>query len=89
MESAFSEVAFPENRPFELFGLFWPITYRPNELCQIFFRFRASPWYLTFGKNFMVIRPADPEIFEGGWFSNLPQMLLSCQKEQKLLAVNS
>ena len=29
------------------------------------FGFRASPWGLTSGKNFMVIRPAVPEILGG------------------------
>ena len=33
---------------------------------KIFFGFRASPWGLTSGKNFMVIRPAVPEILGGG-----------------------
>ena len=31
-----------------------------------FFGFRASPWGLTSGKNFMVIRPAVPVILGGG-----------------------
>ena len=30
---------------------------------KIFFGFRASPWGLTSGKDFMVIRPVGPEIF--------------------------
>ena len=35
---------------------------------KIVFEFRASLWYLTSGKNFMVIlRPADPEILGGGF----------------------
>ena len=33
---------------------------------KFFFGFRASPWGLTSGKNFMVIRPAVPEILGGG-----------------------
>ena len=36
-----------------------------NELCQIFFGFRAFLYYLTSGKNFMVISPAVPEILGG------------------------
>ena len=52
-----------------------------------FFGFRASPWGLTSGKNFMVIRPAVPEILGG--VVPPPQMLLGCQKQQMLLTVNS
>ena len=48
-----------------VFGLFGPLIYRPDELCQKFFGFRASPRGLTSGKNFMVIRPAVPEILGG------------------------
>ena len=51
-----------------------------------FFGFRASPWGLTSGKNFMVIRPAVPEILGGVVPS--PQMLLGCQKQQMLVTVN-
>ena len=50
-----------------------------------FFGFRASPWGLTSGKNFMVIRPAVPEILGG--VVPPPQMLLGCQKQQMLLTV--
>ena len=46
-----------------------------------FFGFRASPWGLTSGKNFMVIRPSVPEILGGV----VP--LLGCQKQQMLLTV--
>ena len=52
-----------------------------------FFGFRASPWGLTSGKNFMVIRPAVPEIL-GGVVPPAPKMLLGCQKQQMLLTVN-
>ena len=50
--------------------------------------FRAFLWYLTSGKNFMVIRPAVPEILEGWFSSTPPQMLVSFQKEQMPLTVN-
>ena len=54
-----------------------------------FFGFRASPWGLTSGKNFMVIRPAVPEILGVVIFHiPLPQMPVSCPKEQMLLTVN-
>ena len=52
-----------------------------------FFGFRASPWGLTSGKNFMVIRPAVPEISIGD--GTTPQMLLGCQKQQILLTVKA
>ena len=50
-----------------------------------FFGFRASLWYLTSGKNFMVIRPAVPDILGG--VVPPPMMLLGCQKQQMLLTV--
>ena len=50
-----------------------------------FFGFRASPCGLTSGKNFMVIRPAVPEILGG--VVPPPMMLLGCQKQQMLLTV--
>ena len=53
-----------------------------------FFGFGASPWGLTSGKNFMVIRPAVPEILGGGG-GTTPQMLLACQKQQMLLTVKT
>ena len=68
-------------------GLCRPKTYRPDELCQIFFWISCLPMELSSGKNFMVMRPAVSKIF-GGWFST-PQMLLSFQKEQMLLTINS
>ena len=40
-----------------------------------FFGFRASLWYLTSGKNFMVIRPAVTEIW------GCPQMPGSCRAD--------
>ena len=50
--------------------------YKADELCQKIFGFHASLWYLTSCTNFMVMRPAVPEILGG------------CQKEQIPLTVN-
>ena len=47
-------------------GLCGLIIYRPDELCQNLFGFRASLWYLASGKNLIVIRLAVPEIFGEG-----------------------
>ena len=86
VKAACPEVAFPENRLRSLFGLWGPIIYRPDELCQKNFWFRASLWYFISGQNFMIIRLAVSEIL-GGWFSTL-QMPVSCQKEQMLWPLN-
>ena len=66
MKPACPEVAFQKTGYLSVFGL-----YRTDESCQIFFGFRASLWYLTSGKSFMVKRSAVPEI-SGGVVFHLP-----------------
>ena len=46
-----------------------------DHMSYVDFGFRASLWYLTSGKNFMVIRPVVSETFWG----ESPQMLVNCQ----------
>ena len=66
MKLACPEVAFPENRLFERFWTLLTHNLQTRSVMSKKIWSRASLWYLTFGKNFMVIRPADPEIIGGG-----------------------
>ena len=50
------------------------------------FRFCASLCYLTYGKNFMFIRPADPEIL-GGW-GGFPPPLDAIKLSKRADAIN-
>ena len=65
--------------------------YRPDALCQKIFGFRASLWYMTSGKNFMVICLVVSEILGNGSLPPPPfpppPMVVSCQKEQMQLTV--
>ena len=84
---SYLENTFLETSYLSVLGLCGPMIHRPDDLSQPYVWFRASLWYLTSGKNFMVVRPAVSEILGGGFPS--PQMLLSFQKEQMLLTINS
>ena len=69
------------------FCSFWSVNYKPDELSQKIFAISCLHIKLDIWWKFHVHRPCSSWDIRGVE-NHLPQMLLSCQKQQMLLTVN-
>ena len=81
------EAAFPENGLSELFGLCWPMIYRPDQFCQSLFLVSRLLIELAIWQKLHGHKLGNFQDLRGGGYQ-LHQEPLSYQKEQIPLIVN-